>query len=292
MSAFNRWTPSSWRIPIRHTIICATGPVHHSPLDFWVLTRYDDVATVLRVPLHQGPLVSMVAARGRRVEPPRRISMLDRDRRSRLRSLVSKAFTRRSSRDSGRASDDRGLPHHAGRGRRHDGLSRNSPTRFRQRHLRCWVFRRRSRAIQGWSLDTRVGSSGCPGVEIPKRSGAARHAIGDYMRGLIAERRASPARRLLGVDRRRRGERQAQAETKRSPPVSSAHRRPRDDGQFDRQRHAGALASPRGIASTSRDSRLITSAVEELLRYMVGTAHGASRTPRSRSVGRSPRARW
>ena len=74
-------------------------PVHHSPLDFWVLTRYDDVVAVLRDPRFiKEPLVSVVAARfGVTVPPGVGLSMLDRDPpdHTRLRSLVSKAFTPR-----------------------------------------------------------------------------------------------------------------------------------------------------------------------------------------------------
>src|SRR4029434_6043700 len=56
--------------------------------------------------------------------------------------------------------------------------------------------------FKGWSLDIARGLDSVwlpPEFEIPKRSGAARHAIGDYMRGLIAERRASPRGDLLSA---------------------------------------------------------------------------------------------
>jgi len=56
--------------------------------------------------------------------------------------------------------------------------------------------------FKGWSLDIARGLDSVwlpPESEIPKRSGAARHAIVDYMRGLIAERRASPLGDLLSA---------------------------------------------------------------------------------------------
>src|SRR5207249_11837081 len=56
--------------------------------------------------------------------------------------------------------------------------------------------------FKGWSLDIARGPDSVwlpPESEIPKRSGAARPAIGDYMRGLIAERRASPRGDLLSA---------------------------------------------------------------------------------------------
>ena len=74
-------------------------PVHHSPLGFWILTRYDDVVAVLRDPrLAKEALAAFVAARfGTTVPPGLGMSMLDRDPpdHTRLRSLVSKAFTPR-----------------------------------------------------------------------------------------------------------------------------------------------------------------------------------------------------
>jgi cytochrome P450 len=74
----------------------AEDPVHQSPLGFWVLSRYEDVAASLRDPrFAKEAIASFVAARfGRPVE---RMSMLDLDPpdHTRLRSLVSKAFTPR-----------------------------------------------------------------------------------------------------------------------------------------------------------------------------------------------------
>src|SRR5438094_9302627 len=73
-------------------------PVHQSPLGFWVLTRYDDVVASLRDPrLAKEAIAAFVAARFGRPVPAMGLSMLDRDPpdHTRLRSLVSKAFTPR-----------------------------------------------------------------------------------------------------------------------------------------------------------------------------------------------------
>jgi pimeloyl-[acyl-carrier protein] synthase len=74
----------------------AEDPVHQSPLGFWVLSRYEDVAASLRDPrFAKEAIAGFVAARfGRPVE---RMSMLDLDPpdHTRLRALVSKAFTPR-----------------------------------------------------------------------------------------------------------------------------------------------------------------------------------------------------
>src|ERR687897_2873896 len=73
-------------------------PVHHSPLGFWVLTRYDDVVGALRDPrLAKEAIAGFIAARFGAPMPSMGLSMLDRDPpdHTRLRSLVSKAFTPR-----------------------------------------------------------------------------------------------------------------------------------------------------------------------------------------------------
>src|SRR6266508_3884959 len=59
----------------------AEDPVHYSPLGFWVLTRYEDVAAVLRdARFIKEPLAALVAARfGAEVPRGVGLSMLDRD---------------------------------------------------------------------------------------------------------------------------------------------------------------------------------------------------------------------
>ena len=96
--------------------------------------------------------------------------------------------------------------------------------------------------FKGWSLDIARGLDSVwlpPESEIRKRSGAARHAIGDYMRGLIAERRASPRGDLLSalIAAEEAGDKLSEDELI-ATCILAAHRRPRDDGQSDRQRHA------------------------------------------------------
>src|SRR5438067_1962080 len=76
----------------------AADPVHHSPLGFWILTRYEDVAAVLRDPrFAKEAIAAYVAARFGMAPPGIGLSMLDRDPpdHTRLRGLVSKAFTPR-----------------------------------------------------------------------------------------------------------------------------------------------------------------------------------------------------
>src|SRR5688572_24798030 len=76
----------------------AEEPVHHSPLGFWVLTRYEDVVAALRDPrLAKEAIAGFIAARFGAPVPSTGFSMLDRDPpdHTRLRGLVSKAFTPR-----------------------------------------------------------------------------------------------------------------------------------------------------------------------------------------------------
>ena len=76
----------------------AEDPVHESPLGFWVLTRYEDVSTVLRDPrFAKEAIAAVVAARFGIPVPGIGLSMLDSDppNHTRLRGLVSKAFTPR-----------------------------------------------------------------------------------------------------------------------------------------------------------------------------------------------------
>jgi cytochrome P450 len=82
-----------------HAHLRAEDPVHQSPLRFWVLTRYEDVAAVLRDPTFARQAIAVFAAArfGVTVRPGIGLSMLDRDPpdHTRLRNLVSKAFTPR-----------------------------------------------------------------------------------------------------------------------------------------------------------------------------------------------------
>jgi cytochrome P450 len=210
MSAFNPMDPEFLADPYpTYRRLRDEDPVHHSPLDFWVLTRYDDVATVLRDPRFiKEPLVSMVAARfGVSVPPGVGLSMLDRDPpdHTRLRSLVSKAFTPRvvdGLRPRIQKTVDDLITRAEGVGTMDliEEFAYPIPVNVICEMLGVPV--EDHERFKGWSLDIARGLDSVwlpPESEIPKRSGAARHAIGDFMRGLIAERRASPRGDLLSA---------------------------------------------------------------------------------------------
>jgi cytochrome P450 len=106
-AAFNPFEPGFFADPYRqYADLRAHDPVHHSPLQVFVITRYDDVVRVLRDPSlsvdvdNALPTVRMLQAvelYGDAVrQPPRTILNLDPPDHTRLRRLVSKAFTPRS----------------------------------------------------------------------------------------------------------------------------------------------------------------------------------------------------
>ena len=187
----------------------AEDPVHYSPLGFWVLTRYEDVAAVLRdARFIKEPLAALVAARfGGEVPRGVGLSMLDRDPpdHTRLRSLVSKAFTPRvveGLRPRIQEIVD-GLIARADAAGSMDIIEEFAyPIPVNVICEMMGVPVQDHERFKGWSLDIARGldSIWLPSdSEIPRRSAAARHGISDYFRELIAQRRASPRGDLLSA---------------------------------------------------------------------------------------------
>jgi cytochrome P450 len=187
----------------------AEDPVHHSPLGFWVLTRYEDVSAVLRDPRFiKEPLAALVAARFG-VEVPRGVglSMLDRDPpdHTRLRSLVGTAFTPRvveGLRPRIQQIVD-GLIMYAQALGSMDVIEEFAypiPVNVICELLGVPVADHER--FKGWSLDIARGLDSIylpADSEVPRRSAASRHAISDYFRDLIARRRAAPRGDLLSA---------------------------------------------------------------------------------------------
>jgi cytochrome P450 len=184
-------------------------PVHESPLGFWVLTRYDDVVAALRDPrLIKEPIQSIVAARiGAAVSPVGALSMLDRDPpdHTRLRSLVSKAFTPRvveTLRPRIQAIVDGLLDRACDAGRMDliEELAYPIPVVVICEMLGVPV--EDHERFKGWGVDLARGLDSIllgPESEVAKRSQAARRALGDYFRELIATRRHAPRHDLLSA---------------------------------------------------------------------------------------------
>jgi pimeloyl-[acyl-carrier protein] synthase len=184
----------------------AEDPVHLSPLGFWVLTRYEDVVAALRDPrLGKEAIASFVAARFGAPVPAVGLSMLDRDPpdHTRLRGLVSKAFTPRVV---------EGLRPHIQR--IVDGLLARLDGRHAMDLIEEFAYplpvivicqmlgvpvADRDRFKQ-WGLDIARGLDSIllpPDSEVARRSTAARRALADSFRELIAERRAAPRGDML-----------------------------------------------------------------------------------------------
>jgi cytochrome P450 len=186
----------------------AEEPVHHSPLGFWVLTRYEDVVASLRDPrLIKEPIASFVAARFGAPVPAVGLSMLDRDPpdHTRLRGLVSKAFTPRVV--EGLRPRIQGIV---------DGLLAQAEAKGAIDLIEEFAYPIPVNVIcemlgvpvedheqfKGWSLDIARGLDLImmgPDSELGKRSVAARHGLAEYFRGLIAQRRAAPRADLLSA---------------------------------------------------------------------------------------------
>jgi cytochrome P450 len=181
-------------------------PVHHSPLGFWVLTRYDDVVAALRDPrLAKEAIASFVAARFGAPVPAMGLSMLDRDPpdHTRLRGLVSKAFTPRvveGLRPRIQQIVDDLIDGVATRGSMDliEEFAYPIPVAVICEMLGVPV--EDHERFKDWSLDVARGLDLIwlgPESEVGRRSVTARQALADYFRGLIAQRRAAPRSDML-----------------------------------------------------------------------------------------------
>jgi pimeloyl-[acyl-carrier protein] synthase len=187
----------------------AEDPVHHSPLGFWVLTRYPDVMAMLRDPrLIKEPIAAFVAARfGMAVPPGLGLSMLDRDPpdHTRLRGLVSKAFTPRALerlRPEIQQIVDGLLDEVGARGSMDliEEFAYPLPVRVICEMLGVPV--KHHERFKAWGLDIARGLDAImlpPDSEVGKRSVSGRRALAEYFRELIAERRAAPRDDMLSA---------------------------------------------------------------------------------------------
>jgi len=188
----------------------AEDPVHHSPLGFWVLTRYADVMAMLRDPrLTKEPIAAFVAARfGMAVPPPGLgLSMLDRDPpdHTRLRGLVSKAFTPKaleSLRLHIQQIVDDLLADAGGKGQMDliEEFAYPLPVRVICEMLGVPV--KDHERFKAWGLDIARGLDAImlpPDSAVGQRSIAGRRALAAYFRELIAARRAAPRDDMLSA---------------------------------------------------------------------------------------------
>ena len=252
-------------------------PVHHSPLGFWVLTRYEDVVAALRDPrLAKEAIASFVAARFGAPVPAMGLSMLDRDPpdHTRLRGLVSKAFTPRVVEGLRPRIQDIV-----------DGLLDRVATRGSMDVIEEFAYPIPVAVIcemlgvpiedherfKGWSLDIARGLDLIwlgPDSDVGRRSVASRHALAEYFRGLIAQRRAAPRSDLLSglIAAEEAGDKLNEMELLATCILLliAGHETTVNligNGMLALLRHRDQLER------LQRDPGLITSAVEELLRF-------------------------
>jgi pimeloyl-[acyl-carrier protein] synthase len=183
-------------------------PVHHSPLGFWVLTRYEDVVAALRDPrLAKEAIAGFIAARFGAPVPQMGLSMLDRDPpdHTRLRALVSKAFTPRVVETL--------RPHIQ---QIVDGLVDAVQDTGSMDLIEEFAYPlpvivicemlgvpvEDHERFKGWGLDIARGLDAIllpPDSDVGRRAVAGRRALAEYFRDLIAERRAAPRADMLSA---------------------------------------------------------------------------------------------
>ena len=185
----------------------AEDPVHHSPLGFWVLTRYEDVVSVLRDPNFAKEAIAAFVAQRLGVDATVGvgISMLDRDPpdHTRLRSLVSKAFTPRVV-EGLRPRIQQIVDELLDRAEAHRSMDLIEEFAYPIPVIviceMLGVPVEDHERFRGWSLDLARGLDAtmlAPGSDVAQRAAASRRALSDYFRELISARRDSPRGDLL-----------------------------------------------------------------------------------------------
>jgi hypothetical protein len=248
-------------------------PVHHSTLGPWVLTRYDDVELVLRDSRfgRAGFTPFLDTDEGRL--PP---SMLFRDPpdHTRLRSLVSRAFTPRvieAMRAHIQEIVDRLLERVRAAGAMDLIADLAYPLPVTVICEMLGVPVEDQARIQQWSTDVArsldaIGMTADP--QVAERGRIGRRALADYFRALLPERRRHPREDLLSslITAEERGDRLTEGELLTTCILLfvAGHETTVNligNGVLALLRHPDQLARLR------ENPGLITSAVEELLRY-------------------------
>ena len=257
----------------------AAEPVHQTPMGFWVLTRFDDAVMVLRDPRfgRDGFEQVLAAVYGDDKESgrlPRSMLFRDPPDHTRLRALVSKAFTPRvieGMRAHIQAIVDR-LLDRVQAAKRMDviaDLAYPLPVTVICEMLGVPTEDRGS--IRQWSFDVArsLDAIGVPAdVEIMTRGRTARHALGDYFRRLLPERRRHPQDDLLSllIAAEEQGDKLSEGELLATCVLLfiAGHETTVNligDGLLALLRH------PDQLERLADDSTLVHGAVEELLRY-------------------------
>ncbi len=254
-------------------------PVHQSPMGFWVLTRYEDCVAVLRDQRFgreefQQMLSSVYGDDSEKQQLPRSMLFRDPPDHTRLRALVSKAFTPRmieTMRDHIQEIVDRLLDRvqDAGRMDVMEDLAYPLPVTVICEMLGVPINDHAS--IRGWSADIArsLDAIGLPSDQgIVERGRTARRALAGYFRRLVPERRARPQQDLLSglIAAEEQGDKLSQDEVIAMCLLLfiAGHETTVNligNGTLALLRH------PDQLRKLQADPSLIGNAVEELLRY-------------------------
>ncbi len=275
MAEFNPFDPEFIvnPYPVYHRLR-AEDPVHRHPLGFLVLTRYDDVDALLRDPrFGKGGYQALLAARfGTAAGEPQLFR--DPPDHTRLRTLVSKAFTPRvieGLRPHVQDIVDGLLDGVAGRRAMDVVADLAYPLPVTVISEMLGVPREENEAIKGWSDDL---ARSLDAIALPvepaviERGNAARTALVDYFRDLAAERRRQPRDDLLSglIAAEEAGDRLTETELLATCVLLyvAGHETTVNligNGLLALLRH------PAERARVAADPALLAGAVEELLRY-------------------------
>ena len=250
-------------------------PIHRSPMGFWVLTRYDDVATLLRDGRF-GRKGFDDLIRTRLGEASVDQSMLFRDPpdHTRLRSLVNKAFTPRVVEDLrpqiqqivdgllDRVRDTRAMDVIA-------DLAYPLPVIVICEML--GVAAQDRDVFRGWSADIArsLDAIALPTQpEVIERGNAARRALADYFRALVAERRRRPRTDLLSdlIAAEEQGDKLSEGELMATILLLFVAGHETTVNLIGNGTLA-LLRNPDQLGALRQDPALIATAVEELVRY-------------------------
>jgi cytochrome P450 len=280
MAEWNPFDPAFNANPYPHyRLLRAEDPVYEHPMGFYILTRYDDVTMLLRDPRFgkRGYEALLTARFGSEENTPGlATSMLFRDPpdHTRLRSLVSKAFTPRvveALRPRIEAIVADLLDRMRGRPRVDliEDLAYPLPVAVISEML--GVPREDREAIKQWSDDLARSLDAiafASDSDVVARGSAAGDGLREYFRALVAERRGKPGADLISalIEAEERGDRLSEAELLSTCTLLyvAGHETTVNligNGMLTLLRH------PADMATLTRQPSLIQSALEELLRY-------------------------
>jgi len=261
-------------------------PVHESPLGLWVLTRYDDVASMLR-DARFGRKGFDALLQGRFGEAGFDLSMLFRDPpdHTRLRALVSRAFTPRAVEEMRARIQgivDALLDHAQDVGRMDVIADLAYPLPVIVICEMLGVAAEDRDLFRHWTVDIARSLDAIllrTEPEVIERGTAARHALADYFRGLIAERRHRPRADLLSalIAAEEQGDKLTEGELMATVLLLFVAGHETTVNLIGNGTLA-LLRYPAELRALQANPALIGSAVEELLRYD-GPVQRTSRMP-------------